>query len=86
MPMDEQGKPVVPYDASGTPLIHLASDGSFITRVSVFVYRKRFQLMFSLFSLRLVCATKNNSQRNAANATIAARNASLQSCSVLPLL
>ncbi|VDO44213.1 unnamed protein product [Onchocerca flexuosa] len=27
MPLDEQGKPVVPYDASGTPLIHLASDG-----------------------------------------------------------
>lgn len=86
MPLDEQGKPVVPYDASGTPLIHLASDGSFVIRVLVFFYHERFQLMFSLFSLRLVWATKNNNQRSAASATIAARVASLQSCSVLHLL
>lgn len=39
MPLDEQGKPVVPYDASGMPLIHLASDGSFVTRVSVFIMK-----------------------------------------------
>uniref|UniRef100_A0A0R3S2Y4 ANK_REP_REGION domain-containing protein n=1 Tax=Elaeophora elaphi TaxID=1147741 RepID=A0A0R3S2Y4_9BILA len=84
MPLDEQGKPVVPYDASGTPLIHLASDGSFVIRVSLFFYHERFQLMFSLFSLRLVWATKNNNQRNAASVTIAARIASLQSC-ITPL-